>query len=456
MRFHLYLMILPLVIASFVTSNILSSLGSQIALTRLANRHLAFVAEQLRDYFQNEWAVLVKLGLDDQVEYRTAVVDSFRSYTMSLLRSPTELIVVYNAKDLPIMMIEQETVSQNGVEALGKRPEGLREGWFSGELAGTQRVGVAFHLDAVDWTVAVTEQKDSYFSDVVSMQRTNLLIFTVTVAVLAVLLTLFIGFVIRPVERLTETIVHITESNDLSQRAKIEAADEVGVLAFNFNRMISSLERKYRELEEKNLAEREARKMAVARELETLNLLGKVSEFRDENTGEHLKRIGVLSALLTELLGLDENQRLIIANGSPLHDIGKIAIPDSILLKKERLTPEEFETMKRHTVLGHALLKDTTSVYLAEGAVIALSHHEKWDGSGYPFGLAGTDIPLSGRIVGLVDVFDALMSQRPYKEAWSPKWALELIIDQRGKHFDPQLVDLFVENFAAFRAVLEK
>jgi response regulator RpfG family c-di-GMP phosphodiesterase len=302
----------------------------------------------------------------------------------------------------------------------------------------------------------VTELESAYFSEVRTIQSAHLWILAVAVVLLTFVLSAFIGYIIRPVERLTGTIGRITETNDLTQRAQIEVADEIGTLAYKFNAMVSTLQDNYRQLEATSQAEKRARQTAVEREEETLNLLGNVSEFRDEDTGQHLRRIGDLSALFAGLLGLDEERRTLILNGSPLHDIGKIAIPDAILLKKGRLTPEEFEIMKRHTVLGHALLKDAKSVYLAEGAVIALTHHEKWDGTGYPNGLAGEDIPVSGRIVAVIDVFDALTSERPYKEAWTPERAFDLIVEQRGRQFDPRLVDLFVEHFAAFRAVLGK
>ena len=134
-----------------------------------------------------------------------------------------------------------------------------------------------------------------------------------------------------------------------------------------------------------------------------------------------------------------------------MHDIGKLAVPESILLKPGKLSAEESEKMKAHTTFGHELLKDARSIFLIEGAKIALTHHEKWDGSGYPAGLKGEDIPLSGRIVSIVDVFDALTSSRPYKQAWSFESVRDYIAEQRGKHFDPRLADLVLENFSAFQ-----
>jgi response regulator RpfG family c-di-GMP phosphodiesterase len=337
-----------------------------------------------------------------------------------------------------------------------RRPAFLNAGWFSGEIQGENRVGVAFRLEPLNWTVAVTELEDTFFSDIRTIQGAHLWILAVSVALLTTFLSIFIGYVIRPLERLAGTIGMITETNDLTQRAQIEVDDEIGTLAYKFNAMVSTLQENYRQLELAGQAEKRARQTAVEREQETLSLLGSVSDFRDEETGDHLRRIGSLAGLFADLLGLDADRRDLLVNGAPLHDIGKIAIPDAVLLKKGRLTPEEFEVIKRHAALGHALLKDAKSGYLSEGATIALTHHEKWDGSGYPNGLAGEDIPLSGRIVSLIDVFDALTSERPYKEAWPAERAFEAIAEQRGKHFDPRLVDLFVDNFDAFRAAIGK
>jgi HAMP domain-containing protein len=330
----------------------------------------------------------------------------------------------------------------------------LQSGWFDRVLLGESRVGVAFELGPLGWTVAVTELEAIYFSDIWNIQLAYFWILNVAVVVAIVLLSIFIHHIIRPVELLAGTIGRITATGDLDVRAEVEVADEIGILAGGFNTMVSTLEANYKKLEAMSEAEKQARRTAVEREETTLDILARVSEFRDEETGQHLKRIGTLSALFFRLLGQSAEQQELILHSAPLHDIGKIGIPDSILLKKSRLSPDEIELVKRHSLLGNDLLRNARSIYLIEGAKIALTHHEKWDGTGYPAGLAGEEIPLSGRIVSIVDVFDALTSVRPYKEAWSIERALEYIAGQRGKHFDPHLVDLFLENFSDFRRCL--
>jgi HD-GYP domain-containing protein (c-di-GMP phosphodiesterase class II) len=134
---------------------------------------------------------------------------------------------------------------------------------------------------------------------------------------------------------------------------------------------------------------------------------------------------------------------------APMHDIGKIGIRDEILLKPGKLTPEEFEIMKTHTVIGHEILKDSPSMFLQMGSVIALSHHEKFDGTGYPYGKKGEEIPIEARIVAVADVYDALVSERPYKHAWSVETALEYMERQKGKHFDPVVLEAFKSQFDA-------
>lgn len=192
-----------------------------------------------------------------------------------------------------------------------------------------------------------------------------------------------------------------------------------------------------------------ATKEILDREHETLLRLAKAGEFRDSETGNHVIRMAKYSRLIAEALGLDEERCAMIEVAAPMHDVGKIGISDLILLKPGKLTDEEFNTMKQHTSIGHEILKDSPSKFLTLGAQIALGHHEKFDGSGYPSGLKGEEIPLEARIVAVADVFDALTSERPYKKAWTNEAAINLITEQSGKHFDPQCV-------AAFKTQLSK
>ena len=180
--------------------------------------------------------------------------------------------------------------------------------------------------------------------------------------------------------------------------------------------------------------------------LETIFRLARAAEYKDEDTGNHIISMSRISAFIAEKMGLNSVVVERILYASPMHDIGKIGIPDRILTKNGPLDNEEWSVMKRHSDFGGQILEGSSIGFLRLGEVIALTHHEKWDGSGYPHGLAGKEIPLAGRIVALADVFDALMSKRPYKQPLSIAQTVEIIQAGRGTHFDPAVVDVFLAN----------
>ncbi len=189
---------------------------------------------------------------------------------------------------------------------------------------------------------------------------------------------------------------------------------------------------------------------------EMLYILGEMGETRSQETGFHVKRVAKYSLLLARLFGLSEEEAILVYIASPMHDIGKIAIPDRILLKPGKLTDDEFEEMKRHATYGYDIFKSSSRPTLQAAAIIAHEHHEKYDGSGYPRGLKGEEIHPFGRIVALADVFDALSTKRVYKDAWPMDKVLEFLKEQKDKHFDPQLVDLLLENLEEFLAIKER
>lgn len=177
--------------------------------------------------------------------------------------------------------------------------------------------------------------------------------------------------------------------------------------------------------------------------LQVIQRLGRASEYKDNETGMHVMRMSHYSQVLALACGHTEMQAENLLHAAPMHDIGKIGIPDSIMLKPGKLTAEEFAIMRRHPEIGAEILGEPDSDLIRLAISVSLTHHEKWDGSGYPKGLKGESIPIEGRIVALADVFDALTSKRPYKEAWSLEAAMDYIHSQSGKHFDPNLVLLF-------------
>jgi putative two-component system response regulator len=189
---------------------------------------------------------------------------------------------------------------------------------------------------------------------------------------------------------------------------------------------------------------RERTRELEAAQIEIIERLARAAEFRDDNTGRHTERVGQMAALIARKIGLPDSQVSLIRRAAPLHDVGKIGIPDSILLKLGSLTPDEFALVKTHTVIGARIMSGSRFPILRLAEEIAFNHHERWDGNGYA-GIAGDAIPLAGRIVAVADVFDALTQQRPYKAAWSVDEATAEIERQRGRQFDPAIADAFLQ-----------
>jgi len=184
--------------------------------------------------------------------------------------------------------------------------------------------------------------------------------------------------------------------------------------------------------------------------LDTINRLVLAAEYKDEDTGDHIVRMSRYSAFIAKKLGLPARKVQNISYAAPMHDVGKIGIPDNILMKPGKLTDEEFDFMKTHTNIGAKILAKSKAEILQLAHQIAISHHEKWNGRGYPQGFSGDKIPIAGRIVGLADVFDALTSKRPYKVPYPIEVAVDIIKKERGEHFDPDVADIFLENIDEF------
>jgi two-component system, response regulator RpfG len=237
-------------------------------------------------------------------------------------------------------------------------------------------------------------------------------------------------FLIKPLDE-HETRARCANLLEL-RRHKIVLSDQARVLQYQVDKSVAEIHE---------------------RELETLSKLAKAGEFRDRTTGNHLIRMARYSALIGHNLGLAVETVHVLEVAAPMHDIGKIGIPDSILLKEGPLTPDEDGVMKGHPRIGYDILKGSPSKYLSMGAIIALGHHEKFDGSGYPNGLHREDIPIVARVVAVADVFDALVSERPYKRAWTIEEGFLYLEGQKGKHFDPRCVEAFLSGVDKVREI---
>ena len=213
-------------------------------------------------------------------------------------------------------------------------------------------------------------------------------------------------------------------------------------------RNLSELRAMQKELQKNNQSLEEQVRARTAQleeaRLDALERLALAAEFRDDATGQHTRRVGQLAAAIAEALGLDGSEVELIARAAPLHDVGKIAVPDRVLLKPGPLDAEEIAIMRTHTTVGAKLLSSSRWPLLLTACDVALTHHERWDGSGYPNGLAGHNIPISGRIVALADFFDALSHERPYRGRMEQDVVLEMVRQQSGSHFDPEVVAAFM------------
>ncbi len=225
-------------------------------------------------------------------------------------------------------------------------------------------------------------------------------------------------------------------------------------------RNMLSLRRSQRKLEDRaawlDMEVQKATAEILARERETVIRLSKAADSRDPETGAHILRMSHFAKLIAANMGLPVAEQEMLLEAAPMHDIGKVGIPDHILLKPGRLDVAEFEIMKRHAILGYEILNGSQSAMLQAAAQIALAHHEKYDGSGYPNGLAGEAIPLFARICAVGDVFDALTSERPYKKAWEDSRAIAMLRDGSGTHFDPACVEAFLRDWEAVVAIRDR
>jgi len=261
----------------------------------------------------------------------------------------------------------------------------------------------------------------------------------------------------------TETAINCMREGAYDYVVKPFNLDEVAISAERAleKRRLELENRAYQQHLEEMVAERTAElRQAIGRiklaSLDTIHRLARAAEYKDEGTGAHIQRMSQYSAAIARKMGLGDREVENITYAAPMHDVGKIGIPDRILLKTGSLDEDEWEVMKKHTVVGAEILRGSDAEFIQLAETIALTHHEKWDGSGYPRGLTGSEIPLAGRIVAIADVFDALTSKRPYKKPFSTEKSLKIIREGRGSHFDPDVADAFFAVQDGILSIREK
>jgi response regulator RpfG family c-di-GMP phosphodiesterase len=251
---------------------------------------------------------------------------------------------------------------------------------------------------------------------------------------------------IRPIIALSSTAKRISRTQDYTQQVSIDRDDEIGQLSDAFNTMTDGMGKALNEITALNSEIEDTQR-------EVVFTMGSIGESRSKETGNHVKRVAEYSKLLALYYGLNEEEAEMLKQASPMHDIGKVAIPDAVLNKPGRFDEEERRIMDTHAALGYDMLKHSGRTLLLMAATVAYEHHEKWNGTGYPRRLKGEEIHIYGRITALADVFDALGSDRVYKKAWEDERIFDLFKEERGEHFDPQLVDIFFEHLDEFLAI---
>lgn len=296
-----------------------------------------------------------------------------------------------------------------------------KESWF-----------ITMPIRSTGWMLVIVYPLNEVLSPLIRLRLVVGIISAVIVVLLLLIILWLSSQAASPIEKLVKHTERYATGDFEGRLDDKKGLKEIRKLSNAFNVMGEAIAQKIREL-------RETQKEIVHR-------LGRAAEFRDADTGMHIKRMSHYCQLLCKAYGLNDEDSDLLLYASPMHDIGKIGIPDSILLKKGKLDPDEFETIKKHTVIGKDILSGSESKLLEMAKVIANPHHEKWDGSGYPLGLKREEIPLVGRIAAICDVFDSLTSERPYKKSWPVEEAVAEIEKKSGKNFDPQLVELFKKN----------
>jgi len=451
---RLLLFLIPVSIGALVVNSVIQGLYAERGVERAMTRLLMYKSEDLTRHIDNQWSLLLENGLQNDPAYRESLRRSVRTYAATMLRSDGEWIIAFDENGNVQFSVGARVPDSGIPEDFSTIVDG--EVWLNEVIAGDPRVGYGFFLPSLGWSVFITDIKESYYGDIALLRWNSIIMIALTTVLAAVFVIVFINRSLKPLRDIISDMHGIMVNRDFSQRVKPIQNDEIGELAREFNLMSDYLEKAMSRLKSIAHMEAEARIEIRDRERETLNVLSLISDHKDPETARHTTRVGLYAALLSELRGDSREEVDLMRWAAPLHDIGKVGIPDAILMQSTSLSEDQQSIMKNHVLIGHSVLKNSKSPILRAGADIALSHHERWDGSGYPSGLKGTDITIRGRITGLADVFDALTTVRPYKEAWPFEQAMDWIRDNRDILFDPEIIDLFLQESERVEQILNE
>lgn len=441
LRSKVTIVALSILVAAAATVWVLSAISYRSGMSRTAARLHAYKADHLREFVESQLELLGYLELESDETYVRLARDSMRAFAFGMVGGPSELVAAVEPDGT--LAFSTRPIGDAAAVGLADRVWSVPRGWLAIDLDGATYLGEAFRMDGAGLGFYVASDRTEFFREQRTLTMQNLAALLILGSAAGVTMALVIKGMLTPLSEVAGAMREIAVTKDFSRRVQVRHPDEIGVLSVEFNRMIGELGTAYERLKEVAEREQRLRGEVTVRERETLEVMGRATEYKDPETSRHIVRVGIYASLVARELGESEETQDLLRNAAPLHDIGKLGIPDSILLKPGPLTGEEYERMEEHTLIAHGILSNTRSKYLQAGAVIALSHHEHWDGSGYPHGLAGDEIPLFGRIVGMVDVFDALISRRPYKEPWQLEAAIAEVKALSGIRFDPKIVQAF-------------
>lgn len=445
LRSKVTIVVLSILLASSVTIWVLSVISYRAGMSRAAARLQGYRTDHIQDFVDSQIDLLDYLDLQGDPTYEDLAVDSIRAYAFGMLRNPSELVIAVRGDGTIAFAAGQ--LSTGDAEPVGAHlAERLFAGeasWMTIDLLEANYMGSSFVVPELDLAFFVGTDSDEFYREQRQLTWQNAIALVLLGSAAGTVVALLIRRMLAPLSEVAQAMREIAVTKDFSRRVTVKHPDEIGMLAAEFNRMTRELGTAYSRLKEVAETEKLLRREVTEREHETLELMGRATEYKDPETARHIVRVGIYAALIARAMGENEEQQDLIRHAAPLHDIGKLGIPDSILLKPGPLSPQEYRRMEEHTLIAYEILRLSKSKYLQAGAVIALTHHEHYDGCGYPYGTRGEEIPLFGRIVGLVDVFDALISRRPYKDPWQMEAALAEIRSERGKRFDPRVVDAF-------------
>lgn len=320
----------------------------------------------------------------------------------------------------------------------------LRPSIFRDSLKVTRKLG-----NTPDTNIVLEEKKEFAYNLLYKYEKWFIIMLFAGAVVIASAAYYIATLLIRPVISLSEVAKKITRTQDYTQKVEVDRDDEIGQLSVAFNTMIGGMDQALDEIIALNSEIEDTQR-------EVVFTMGSIGESRSKETGNHVKRVAEYTKLLALHYGLEAEEAEMLKQASPMHDIGKVAIPDAVLNKPGRFDEEERKIMDTHAGLGFEMLKNSQRTLLKMAATVAYEHHEKWDGSGYPRGLSGEDIHIYGRITALADVFDALGSDRVYKKAWDDIKIFAFFREERGKHFDPKLIDIFFDHLEDFLAIRDR